>query len=635
MSFRFLCEGITWSKQVFLPLNDLIKATLEKKDFLNQLESLITLSVRLIRKEIANIESVPNINTFVKLLEEFVFNLNEIHASSDKALPDFDVKITPLIYKFAELVVVQSRLGDCQKEYELKLVRFLNSLPIHPTLHITPCHRTAAFLTSLLSDEISELAIQTPEGSNNEKLVTNVNPPEQNEIKEVECSSENVTKKDGDLKEADEIHDEPSVIPETPMKSSEPTCVGVAAIRGIIPFSSGSFFSLTPPITETTDVCLSVKHQVENPANFPTPSRTPPLIEFQKVLRERFPTPFITPTEKKARRDVIRTLRSHRRPQLSSWNVVETRSPTRSCNLRKQLFVDTDSLSNSANFSSSPLALYLSPDTEKDTPKFSSPDGPSPASSRKSSGKSSTSENKKTKSPVNENNGESYTELKKSIKGNLMGCEASLSDVELMDEIESSINMDNDVIFVESTYTTDDHAEIEFIIPESFPVIYQDAKLDESSKSSNHSANKKTLSRSSQEERRRSSRLAGIPLPLIYSTEPLPDCRRSITSKRTPLQQLTSSKDNEVLSSSKKKLRAESVDLPIQPIAEATPPLQLDDRRQTASWKQVRLQIPPCWADLIENHIKENHPDEKLWYQEEASARWPIVYCNCAQSKRD
>lgn len=46
MSLRFLCEEVSWSKQVFLPLNDLIKATLEKKDFLNQLESLITLSVR-------------------------------------------------------------------------------------------------------------------------------------------------------------------------------------------------------------------------------------------------------------------------------------------------------------------------------------------------------------------------------------------------------------------------------------------------------------------------------------------------------------------------------------------------------------------------------------------------------------
>ncbi|XP_046645242.1 uncharacterized protein LOC124335814 isoform X2 [Daphnia pulicaria] len=152
---------------------------------------------------------MQNIDKFVNILEEFVFNLNEIHTSSDKALPDFDVKITPLIYTFAKLVVEQSRLGDCQKEYEAKLVKFLDSLPIHPTLHITPCHSTAAFLTSLLSDEISEEpAIQTPEDSNDEKLVTNVNPP----------------------------------------------------------------------ITETTDVCLSVKHQVENPANFPTPSRTPPLI---------------------------------------------------------------------------------------------------------------------------------------------------------------------------------------------------------------------------------------------------------------------------------------------------------------------------------------------------------------------
>ena len=47
MSLRFLCEEITWSKRVFLPLNDLITmASRGKKDFLNQLESLITLSVR-------------------------------------------------------------------------------------------------------------------------------------------------------------------------------------------------------------------------------------------------------------------------------------------------------------------------------------------------------------------------------------------------------------------------------------------------------------------------------------------------------------------------------------------------------------------------------------------------------------
>jgi hypothetical protein len=86
-------------------MDDLIMAILEKKDFLNQLESLITLSVRyscllriwlllvrfdskyytrLIREEIANVDSMQNIDKFVNILEEFVFNLNEIHASSDK-----------------------------------------------------------------------------------------------------------------------------------------------------------------------------------------------------------------------------------------------------------------------------------------------------------------------------------------------------------------------------------------------------------------------------------------------------------------------------------------------------------------------------------------------------------------------
>jgi hypothetical protein len=33
MSLKFLCKEITWSKQVFLPLDDLIMAILEKKRF--------------------------------------------------------------------------------------------------------------------------------------------------------------------------------------------------------------------------------------------------------------------------------------------------------------------------------------------------------------------------------------------------------------------------------------------------------------------------------------------------------------------------------------------------------------------------------------------------------------------------
>jgi hypothetical protein len=273
--------------------------------------------------------------------------------------------------------------------------------------------------------------------------------------------------------------------------------------------------------------------------------------------------------------------------------------------------------------------LYLSPDT--DTPKSVSPDGPS-------SRKCPTSENDKTKSPFQERNGESYTELKKSIEGNLMGCEASLSDIELMDEIESNINMQDDVIFIDPTSKADNHEKIEYIMPESVSPLLQDANLSESSKASDRSTTEKTLSRSSQKERRRSSRLAGIPLPLTFTTEPLPDCRRVNNSKKTPSKE----KGNEDASSSKKKIICESVnDLEIEPfqgetITESTLPSQLvNNLPQTVSWKQIRLQIPTCWAELIENHVKEYHPDEILRFQGESGSRWQTVYCNCAQAKQN
>lgn len=44
---------------------------------------------RLIRKEIVDIESLQNINIFVSLLEEFLFNLNEVHTSSDEVFMFF------------------------------------------------------------------------------------------------------------------------------------------------------------------------------------------------------------------------------------------------------------------------------------------------------------------------------------------------------------------------------------------------------------------------------------------------------------------------------------------------------------------------------------------------------------------
>lgn len=574
--------------------------------------------------------------------------------------------------------MVYLRQGDSLKEYELQVCNFLNSLSMHPSICMTTRQRSAAFLQRLLSDEITgyylillyvnpycnidslddehvELIVTHCHATEKQKSVEECNEQkqtamsylEQLNIKENEDSYKN-DYNDAGKKPDNQVISEPSIIPETPLKSSQPVCVGVATIRGIMPVSAGCIFPLTPPTTECIDSSLSSKPEVEIIPSFPTPSQTP-LAEFQKKLRLRFPTPFvITPTEKKARRHVLRTIRSHRRPQPSPWIVAETTSPTRSCNLRKQLFLDTESCQSSANSSSSQLALYLSPDEEKNSSKsFSSNDAGDYNELKKlntlriidfakSPQNNLTFGYEKSKSPIQEKHEESYTELKKSIEGNLMGCEASLSDIELMDEIESNLNQDNDVIFMDPVSKGENDPKIEFLLPTTASPISQ---IAQSKKASISSASKKTPKKQEQVERRRSSRLCGTPLPLKFTSEPLPDERKP---RETRLKRSSANeKDESILPSRNKKALAETMcDLPKQiaqtkaSINETTAAENLADLPKLVNWQKVRLQIPSCWAEMIEKHVKIHHADEMIRFQEDTGSRWPTVYCNCAQAQQ-
>ncbi|XP_057381564.1 uncharacterized protein LOC130704093 [Daphnia carinata] len=656
MNFRFLCPEFSWSKDIFVSFNKLIEASLKNEDFREQLEELIIRSVRSIRKEIVNIQSLPNLNTCISLLKEFISNLNEVHSSSVEAIPDFDIKITPLFSKYAELVVFQSRQAESQKEYELQVCNFLNSLSMHPSLCMTTRQRSAAILQRLLCDEVTEPvelevshcnAVGTQKSAEDSKkeskqIKEDMNYLEHFDEKENGSHAEN-NHKNEERKNDNHVNSEPSAIPETPLKSSQPVCIGVASIRGIMPLSAGCLFPLTPPATEPIDTGVPSKPQTEIVPIFPTPSQTP-LAEFQKSLRLRFPTPFvITPTEKRMRRNVLRTIRSHHRPQPSSWSVVETRSPTRSCNLRKQLFLDTDSCQSSAHSSSSQLALYLSPDDEKhSTQSFSCDDTLNYIEENKLSQKNLTSVENYPKSPTQERHEESYTELKKSIEGNLMGCEASLSDVELMDEIESGLNPDDGVLFIDPESLTakqDNDAKIEHLLPVTASTISQDERVTKASVSF---VFKKTPTRSPEQqlERRRSSRLASKPLPLKFTSESLPVRRLNI--KKSPLKRVPSGEEEgDVLFPLNKKSLSETIyDLPkqlseTQPfIIETIAAQNLTDLPKLVSWPKIRLQIPSCWADIIEKHVKHHHPDDMIKFQEDSGSRWPTVYCNCAQAKQ-
>lgn len=465
-----------------------------------------------------------------------------------------------------------------------------------------------------------------------------------------------------------------SVIPESPLKSPQATCVGSATIRGIIPFSSELFFALTPPQAQSSVIEITSDSAVEtSPLKFPAPTsnQTPSnLTELQKSLRQRFHTPgVVTPTEKLNHRTVLRTIRSHRRRAQSPWKIVQFKSPLQAKDLPKQLFVENDKINQSTPASS--FTLCLSPDTGNDTFSPSSSELFSKPLQEKDSSQvkspqtigspiilqenmlSQVNFSKVIGSPTSDRhspllgrdgtrvnllvelgkNGNTYSELKRSIEGNLMGCEASLSDVELMDEIESSLNLvgenDDGSFLAEPVVYGDSKAEIlPVTLDSSSPkVVKSSSKVHDSP----NSPMKKTRVRASQEqmERRRSSRLAGIPsLPLKYTLEPLPDCRRTSSKKSSQKRSASPErKENNPSLSSPKKHQSDSISVLPTPQSCIEPPVT------QVTWQEVRLLLPPCWANILERHVKTHHPDEMLSIQDIPGGRCPTVYCYCSKNE--
>ena len=362
---------------------------------------------------------------------------------------------------------------------------------------------------------------------------------------------------------------------------------------------------------------------------------TPPvtLNEFQETLRQRFPNPhIITRSEKNTRRRIPIALRSSRRLKPSSWDVIATKFSSQLSNLQMQnLNVETDKNENPfINPTSSQLALNLPPDIEKDTPLSS----PASESHKKHCEQNNTLPDSpkfvkpllpSEKSPLLDGNEEdantssekgktdcTYTELQKSIEGNLMGCEASLSDVELMDEIESSLHAEGDEddlpcrdspVFVDPMMTLpskrNDFAEIksQFLPVSTTNEVTVPDPLESPTKKSEPS-----------QERRRSSRLAGVSvLPLKYRTEPLPDCRRISTKKKRPS---SSNELNDTLSTPPKKLSSEPAsDVPeqMQNTNETHAHTKPSPAIAQLSWQEIRSLLPSCWADILEDHVKTHH----------------------------
>lgn len=468
-----------------------------------------------------------------------------------------------------------------------------------------------------------------------------------------------------------EIDKEPLVIPESPLKYPQPTCVGMASICEITPFSSGLMFPLTPPQAKLLTVNQPTLIQTSlNPSDFEIPA---PILnrrlDLQKTLRQRFRVPHaITPSEKKNRRTIMCTLRSRRRLKQSSWKVHEN-TYLKPVNLSPghQLFIETGS-DQSSSFSQ--IALYLSPDIENYAPTLVTPNPPEVVEKQNLNQKNSIETNvsttpqrqtsllkndgaEKEDTPEELKNENTYSELKKSMEGNLLGCEASLSDVELMDEIESSLNLEGEED--DASYLSDPVVYIDPLtmscktknLPETVSTMLPTSNTSGTTIETScepakvlNSLNGKEIIKNTQNqtglqeqvERRRSSRLAGIPaLPLKYTSEPLPN--RNKSNNRKPLLKRPDSsieQRNESKATTPAKKQPESIiDVP-----QLIPEAKNEPQNTRVSWQEVRLLLPPCWATILENHVKAHHSDETMRFQGILGARCPTVYCECTPTQK-
>lgn len=477
---------------------------------------------------------------------------------------------------------------------------------------------------------------------------------------------------------------ERSVIPETP-PPQKTVCVGVATIKEILPVPMNGFFPVTPPPTGSTDTSFLSKSKEEISSIFPTPTS---LCKLQKDLRRRFRTPnAVTPTEKRISRKIIRSLRSKNRLKPpAAWNVAGVNTLP----LKKHTAVAQQSIfpAESESTQDSPyhnLALYLSPDGEQETYSFLT----TPLKSGIEQQKPDYCDNvgnanfplptrrvllldersEASRSSESEKNGGSYTELKKSIEGNLMGCEASLSDIELMDEIESSLNLEaeEDAALQSSCIKLVDNSALPLktkalpeIEPSVLPIVDSTdilppgltAPSKTKTAKSKQVKKPKTVSNKEQLERRRSSRLAANPaippLPLKYTYQQLPVGGKVTTKLANSSNQSSTQKEkqDQCVPSVQGFISSEAsenvVPSPFQnqdqgenllnsslskPDSPTPPPIV------KVAWQEIRSFLPVCWADLIENHVKIHHPDEFLRYQDIPEARCPTVYCNCTPSR--
>ena len=315
-----------------------------------------------------------------------------------------------------------------------------------------------------------------------------------------------------------------------------------------------------------------------------------PLTHLQMILRRRFRNPFITLTEKQRNYNVLRLLTTKRKFTRPSWDI--TKRERSLANVSSGI---SDSISDSKalqNVTGLSTTGKLKP--EENSPDLFSNCGRVPGGNADAS---STNDN--------------LIELQKNMIDNIFGCEASTSDVELMEEMKSNAQLWSNVELNSQE------------LGNSFNSRNELTQTTDNAEANTGRRHKLSLSKNSDPAENKENRKISRPaLNIIYTQQT--GLKRKAVNLESPLGSPSASlsiRDEEMSSPPKKKA-----------LIQSKMTTSLSNATLKTTWETLGKMLPPCWLKILQDHVQAHNPLDGIPYEEHINQPMPLaLLCGCVK----
>lgn len=310
-----------------------------------------------------------------------------------------------------------------------------------------------------------------------------------------------------------------------------------------------------------------------------------PLSHLQMILRRRFRNPFITLTEKQRNYNVLRLLTKKRKFTTPHWEVTKWECPSNvidSCVVSSKNQGDPSPTAEKSKFRENSPDLFANCGQEiKDSPGLSSTDN-------------------------------HLKELQKNMKGNIFGCEASTSDIELMEEIESNVQFWRNIEL---------NSQEQNISPK---LIDDSTKTNDKTEVNAGKILKLSISKSLESTENKENRESRRPMLNIKYTQQTGLKRKAAYLESSPgsSSSIPLTHDEETSSPAKKKTLIQTKIT--QSFSNAT---------SKTTWETLGKMLPSCWLKILQNHVQTHNSLDQIPCKEFTNQPLPFtILCGCVKS---